>query len=301
MDTQTGTSPRRNATAAVTVTPITPAVGAQITGVDLAAIDDAQFRTVRDAWHRHSALLFRDQRLSHDALMAFSGRLGALDEAPVNENGKKFVDGYPYIYVVSNIKGPDGAPIGSLGAGEADWHTDMSYLPEPPDASMLYAVEIPPAGGDTWVCSMIAACAALPAPLRTAVLGKSIKHDGTYNSAGYLRAGLTDSSDPVTSVGTPHPILCVHPPSGRETLYLGRRRNAYVPGMPLAASEALLDELWAHATQPQFCYAHRWRVGDVLLWDNRTTVHRREPFDPEARRLMYRTQIKGSGAPARAA
>ncbi len=142
---------------------------------------------------------------------------------------------------------------------------------------MLYAVEIPPTGGDTWLCGMIAACAALPLAAAPGRDQRSIKHDGTYNSGGYLRAGLTDSDDPVTSVGTPHPIICLHPPSGRQTLYLGRRRNAYVVGMPRDESEALLDELWAHAARPEHAFAHRWRVGDVLMWDNRTTMHRRDP------------------------
>ena len=287
-------------TGPVTVERLSEAVGAAVGGVDLARLSDAQFDEIERAWCRHSALLFRNQNLDHDDLVAFSRRFGELDPPPVNENGKKFVEGYPDIYVVSNIIGPDGTPIGSLGAGEAVWHTDMSYLPAPPDASLLYAVEIPPAGGDTWLCGLIAACRTLPERLRRAVAGRSIKHDGTYNSGGYLRAGLTDSSDPVRSVGTPHPIVCLHPPSGMQTLYLGRRRNAYVLGLPLDESEALLDELWAHATRPEHSFAHRWQIGDVLMWDNRTTLHRRDPFDASARRLMYRTQIKGRAAPQRA-
>src|SRR3954454_16571320 len=181
---------------ALEVRPLTAAVGAEIRGVDLARVSEAQFVEIERAWIDHSALLFRGQQLDHDALIAFSRRFGELDPPPVNENGKKFVDGYPDIYVVSNIIGADGTPIGSLGAGEAVWHTDMSYLQAPPDASLLYAVEIPPAGGDTWLCGMIAACESLPRALRDAVKGRSIKHDGTYNSGGYLRAGLTDSDDP---------------------------------------------------------------------------------------------------------
>ncbi len=289
-----------NRPGAFEVRALTRAVGAEILGVDLAHVTDAQFAAIERAWIDRSALLFRGQHLEHDALLDFSRRFGELDPPPVNENGKKFVEGYPEIYVVSNIIGTDGTPIGSLGAGEAVWHTDMSYLPEPPDASLLYAVEIPPAGGDTWLCGMIAACASLPQALREAVAGRSIKHDGTYNSGGYLRSGLAESSDPVNSVGTPHPIICVHPPSGKHTLYLGRRRNAYVVDMPLDESEALLDELWAHAARPEHAYAHRWQIGDVLMWDNRTTMHRRDPFDSAARRLMYRTQIKGKATPLRA-
>lgn len=283
--------------AAPQVRPLSDAVGAEIVGVDLAALSDAGFAFIMQAWDTHSALLFRDQHLSHDALVAFSRRFGGLDLAPIQENGRTAVPGYPEIYVVSNILGPDGKPIGSLGAGEAVWHTDMSYLENPPDASMLYALEVPPTGGDTWVCGMNVACASLPAALRKAVAGRSIKHDGTYNSGGYLRAGVTANDDPVTSIGVVHPIICAHPRTGTPTLYLGRRKNAYVVGLPLDESESLLDALWEHATRPEHLYVHRWRVGDLLLWDNRSTMHRRDPFDAGSRRLMLRTQIKGKEAP----
>ena len=283
--------------APVSVRKICPAVGAEVSGVNLADLDDAGFAAIEKAWYAHSALLIRGQSLSDADLIAFSRRFGDLDPPPVNESGKTFVEGYPEIYVVSNVKGADGVPIGSLGDGEATWHTDMSYLPEPPDASLLYSLEIPPTGGDTWLCGMDAAAASLPADLRRRVAGLSIKHDGTYNSGGYLRKGLTASDDPRTSTGTPHPILCVHPVTGKTTLYLGRRRNAYVMGLPLEASEALLDALWVHAAHREHSFAHQWRVGDVLMWDNRCTMHRRDAFDASARRIMHRTQIKGKLKP----
>jgi len=279
------------------VHPITEVVGAEVTGVDLAQVTDEAFGDIQRAWLAHSALLFRDQVLSDADLVAFSRRFGTLDQAPMNENGRMTAAEFPEIYVVSNIKGPDGKPIGSLGAGEAVWHTDMSYLPVPPDASLLYSKEVPPEGGDTWVVSMEAVLAALPTDLRAAIVGRSIQHDGTYNSAGYLREGLRASDNPMDSVGTPHPIVCTHPETGRPTLYLGRRRNAYVIGLSVAESEILLDRLWAVIDQPELSFAHRWRVGDVLMWDNRSTMHRREPFDPESRRLMHRTQIGGKVAP----
>lgn len=286
--------------AGVEVRPLSDAVGAEVRGVDLGRLDEHTFDLIIEAWDVHSALLFRGQSLSEADLVAFSRRFGELDLPPVMENGRTAVPGYPEIYVVSNILDADGKPIGSLGAGEAVWHTDMSYLAVPPDASMLYALEVPESGGDTWLAGMHAAYLALPPDLRRAVEGRSIKHDGTYNSGGYLRAGVTPTDDPVTSVGTPHPIVCNHPRTGHPALYLGRRRNAYVMGLPLSESEALLDALWAHATRPEFSFAHRWRVGDLLLWDNRATLHRRDPFDPASRRLMYRTQISGSTAPRKA-
>lgn len=284
----------------IEIRPIVPAVGAEILNVDIANLSDAQFEAIYAAWMRYSAIMVRGQNLTDEDLIRFSKRIGELDPPPVNENGKTFVDGYPEIYVVSNVKGSDGVPIGSLGAGEAVWHTDMSYLSEPPDASLLYSLEVPPSGGNTWICGMNAAFRAMPPDLLNKVKDLSIKHDGTYNSGGYLRKGLSDSCDPMTSVGTPHPIICEHPLNGEPTLYLGRRRNAYIMGLPLAESEALLDVLWAHATQEQFCFAHQWKVGDLLMWDNRSTMHRRDPFDDSSRRVMHRTQIKGQVVPKRA-
>jgi taurine dioxygenase len=191
-----------------------------------------------------------------------------------------------------------GAPIGALGAGEAVWHTDMSYLQEPPDASMLYSLEIPAEGGDTCFASMKLALAKMPHALRQRLLDLEIKHDGTYDSGGNLRKGLAASNDPRRSVGTPHPIVIEHPVSGEAALYLGRRRNAYIVGLELDESERLLDEIWSFVETA--VYRHRWALGDLVLWDNRTTMHRRDAFDARARRVMHRTQIKGSAAPRRA-
>ena len=281
----------------IAVRPTGAGVGAEIAGLDLRSIDDSDFAAIRRAFVEHSVLLFRGQRLSDDDLVAFSRRFGALDQAPVQENGRRFVDGKPEIYIVSNVI-ENGVAIGSLGAGEAVWHTDMSYLADPPMASMLYALEIPPDGGNTDFCNMYSGYAALPEAVKRRVAGLKIKHDGTYNSGGYLRAGVTASDDPRTSPGAIHPLVCTHPESGRRCLYLGRRRNAYIVDLPLGESEALLDELWAYATRDEYTWYNTWRVGDVVLWDNRCTMHRRDPFDPAARRIMHRTQIKGTTRPA---
>ena len=282
----------------LTITKLTPAVGAEISNADLARLSDAEFTTIEQAWNRHSALLFRDQKLTDDDLLAFSRRFGELDPPPVQEHGRQSPEGYPEVYVVSNVLDDKGAPIGALGAGEAVWHTDMSYLALPPDASMLYALEIPPSGGDTWVLGMQAAWAALPAALKARLRDRRIKHDGTYNSGGYLRKGVTPSDDPHQAPGAWHPAVLRHPVTGAPSLYLGRRRNSYVEGLAPAESEALLDALWAHIEHPDFRYQHRWRVGDLLLWDNRSTMHRRDPFDNKTRRVMHRTQIKGKAAPS---
>jgi alpha-ketoglutarate-dependent taurine dioxygenase len=267
------------------------ALGAEVYGVDLRAIDDEIFARIHRAWLDHQVLLFRDQALTDEHLIAFSRRFGDLDEAPVQESGQRFVEGHPEIYVVSNVV-QDGVPIGSLGSGEAVWHTDMSYLPRPPKASVLYALEVPPSGGDTSFCSMYAAWDELPEALRRRADGLRVKHDGTYNSGGYVRQGVMPTDDPRTSPGTLHPLVYVHPESGRRALYLGRRRNAYLEGLPLDESDALLDEIWAEATREPLTWRHQWRVGDLVLWDNRCTMHRRDAFDPVSRRVMHRTQIK---------
>src|SRR5258708_4114524 len=272
------------------------ALGAEIRGVDLKDLDQSQFAALKRAWHDHQVILVRGQTLSDHDLIAFSRRFGDLDWAPVQETGRRFVEGLPEIYIVSNVT-VNGQPIGSLGAGEAVWHTDMSYLDVPPMASMLYALEVPPTGGNTSFCSMYAVYQALPDKLKRRIANLKIKHDGTYNSGGYLRQGVTATDDPRTSPGAIHPLVCTHPDTGRRMLYLGRRRNAYLMGLELADSEALLDELWDYVARPQFAWEHVWRVGDLVLWDNRCTMHRRDPFDASARRIMHRTQIKGSAAP----
>ena len=271
-------------------------LGAEIRDANLRMLDDATFKAIRQAWLDNLVLLFRGQQLSDAELIAFSRRFGDLDLAPVQETGRRFVDGLPELYVVSNVL-KDGEPIGSLGAGEAVWHTDMSYLPRPPKASMLYALEIPPVGGDTEFINMYAVYDELPDRLRQGLAGFRIKHDGTYNSGGYVRQGVAPSDDPRLSPGAYHPLVCTHPETGRRMLYLGRRRNAYIEGLDLAASEALLDELWAYTDDPELTWRNAWQVGDLVLWDNRCTMHRRDAFDPAARRVMHRTQIKSSVAP----
>jgi alpha-ketoglutarate-dependent taurine dioxygenase len=272
--------------------------GAEVKGVDLAHATRAEIEGMKKAWYRHDVLLFRNQRLTDEHLLSFSRHFGTLDATPNQGAGRKSPPGYPEVYIVSNVRDEKGEPIGALGDGEAAWHTDMSYAVRPPDASILYSLEIPPRGGDTWFSSMKAALAKMPDRLVERIRGLDIKHDGTYDSGGYVRKGLAPSTDPRSSVGTPHPIVIEHPISGERALYLGRRRNAYIVGFELAESERLLDEIWSYVETA--LYRHQWAPGDLLLWDNRTTMHRRDAFDPKGRRVMHRTQIKGSHAPRRA-
>jgi taurine dioxygenase len=281
-----------NETIEAGVIPTGAALGAEIRGIDVRAINERTFTAIRDAWLVHQVLLFRDQRLTDDDLIIFSRRFGDLDHAPVQENGRRFVEGHPELYVVSNVV-ENGVAIGSLGSGEAVWHTDMSYLADPPKASVLYAIEVPGSGGDTGFCTMYGTWESLPNGLQERVIGLRIKHDATYNSGGYVREGVTPSDDPRTSPGVFHPLVCVHPETGRRLLYLGRRRNAYLEGLSLDESEMLLDAMWAYATDSALTWYQHWKAGDLVIWDNRCTMHRRDAFDPTSRRIMHRTQIKG--------
>jgi taurine dioxygenase len=279
------------------VVPTDGRLGAEIRGVDLRRLGDDVFAAIHRAWLDHLVLLFRGQELTDAELIAFSRRFGELDLAPIQEAGRRFVEGMPELYVVSNVL-KDGEPIGSLGYGEAVWHTDMSYLPDPPMASILYALEIPPTGGNTEFVNMYSVYEALPADLQRRIAGLRVKHDGTYNSGGYVRQGVTPTDDPRESPGVFHPLVCTHPETRRRLLYLGRRRNAYIEGFDSSESEALLDALWAYTDRAEFAWHTVWQVGDLVLWDNRCTMHRRDSFDPAARRVMHRTQIKGQTRPS---
>jgi len=283
--------------ARITAVPSGAALAAEVGGVDLRNVTDQDFATIHRLWIEHLVLLFRGQTLDDDQLIAFSRQFGELDWAPVQETGRRFVEGRPELYVISNVV-ENGEPIGSLGAGEAVWHTDMSYIEQPPKASILYALEVPPSGGDTGFVNMYLGYEAMPPALKRRLEGLKIKHDGTYNSGGYVRQGIEATDDPMRSSGMIHPLVCTHPESGRRVLYLGRRRNAYIVGLPLSESEALLDEIWSYAARDEYTWYNQWRVGDLVLWDNRCTMHRRDAFDDKTRRIMHRTQIKGETKPA---
>lgn len=277
----------------VSVIPSGKALAADVRGVDLSKeLDDATFKVILDAWSQHLVLRFRGQRLTDPQLERFSARFGVLDRAPEYSPETEANVQSPFVTIISNVM-QNGKPIGDLGNAEALWHTDMSYNEIPPMASALYALEIPPTGGETGFCNMYSAYETMPAALKERIEGLHCKHDSSRNSAGGLRRGQPEVTTPRDAPGAVHPIVRTHPVTGRDALFLGRRRNAYIPELEPEESEALLDQLWAYATKPEFTWYQEWQLGDLILWDNRCVMHRRNSFDATARRIMHRTQLAG--------
>ncbi len=285
----------------MTVTPETPQIrptgamlGAEITGLDLSQPLTAEvIQMVQRAWDDHLVLLFRDQGLDESGLLQFARQFGELDLPGPNPYGRTLLPDFPELNVVSNVLDEAGQPIGNLGDGELVWHADMTYQDVPPKGAVLSAVEVPTDEGDTYFANMIAACAALPDPLREAIEGKHAVHDAAHNSAGLLRKGYEELTDVTLTPGPHHPLVHRDARTGRQALFLGRRPHAYIPGLSVAESESLLDQIWAHASRPEFAWRHRWRPGDVLMWQNLWVLHRRDAFDPARRRILLRAQIRG--------
>ena len=280
----------------INIIPTGASLGAEVRGLDLSRPLEPEVRDeVVAEWHRHQVLLFRDQDLDDEALIAFTGTIGEIQEAPdsdVTGGFGSYTDVPPAITIISNIE-KNGKQIGSLGHAEAGWHTDMSFIETPPTGSVLYALQVPTTGGNTGFCNMYAGYEALDADIKGRIDGRRAIHDFTYTSAGVARVGHEEVTDVRETPGARHPLVRTHPETGRKCLFLGRRINGYILDLPVPESEALLDLLWAESTRPEFTWEHAWREGDVVMWDNRCVMHRRSAFDPADIRRMHRTQIKG--------
>lgn len=282
-----------NETVNISVRALGDSLGGEVLDLDISQpLSQETVDTIRAAWLEHLVLVFRDQNLTDEQLTAFSRRFGDLDMVPGWEPFSP--EGQPEVLIISNVR-ENGTTIGVLGDGEAAWHTDMAYIDEPPTASLLYSLEIPDSGGDTSFMNMYAALDTLPDDLRRAIDGKILNHDSSHDSGGNLRPNHSMFDDVTRAPGARHPLVRSHPETGRAALFLGRRLHGWVVGDEMETSDKLLDALWAHCTRGDFIYRHKWRKGDLLMWDNRVTMHRREPFDASARRVMHRTQLKGMG------
>jgi taurine dioxygenase len=261
-------------------------LAADVHGVDLSRpVDDATFARILEAWNEHLVLRFSGQRLDDPTLMKFSARFGDLDRVPIAAAGLDRAN--------SGVVPEAVDWVGVIASYELVWHTDMSYNPLPPRASLLYALEVPPDGGNTGFLNMYTAYETLPDDLKRAIEGRSCIHDSSRNSAGELRKGFQSTPDVRRTPGAVHPLVRLHPVTRRKALFLGRRPGAYIHGLSVEDSESLLDAVWAHATQPRFAWYQKWRAGDLVMWDNRCVMHRRDAFDESLRRVMHRTQIVG--------
>ena len=292
----------------IKIIPTGGALGAEVRGVELHGnITPDKVEALKQAWYDHLVLLFRKQQLNDNDLLRVSSIFGHLQvggairyfrEGGLKE-GKGLLSQHNEITVISNLD-DRGNPVrvnAGLGSNEVIWHSDNSYVETPPAGSMLYAIQIPEnGGGDTSYANQYLAYETLPDIMRIAIEGKQQRHDASRNSAGVLRPTANLPKTPEEVEGPVHPLVRVHPETGRKALYLGRRRNwpsNYILDMPNKRSEALLDRLWRHATKPDFVWTHQWRPGDVLLWDNRCVMHYRTEVDHTRPRVLHRTQIQG--------
>jgi taurine dioxygenase len=275
---------------ALALRPLHAAIGAEVLGVDLAApIDRHTFEQVLNAFHRHLVLLFRGQRLDGEQHIAFSRRFGELE---IHVLSQYHDAAHPEIYVISNV-GADGKPRGvHPDKGTMTWHTDTSFTRTPCLATILYGKEVAREGGDTLFANMQAAYDALAPEMKQRLQGMRAVHDLAESRRKSEDAPLTPEQQRAAP-SVDHPIVRTHPVTGRKGLYLGSHAH-WIKDCPQADGEALLAELMRHATRPDFVYQHRWRQGDLVMWDNRATVHRATSYDTgRERRVVQRTVIKG--------
>ena len=270
---------------------------AEVMDVDLGRISDSEFQVLYKAWLEFGVPRIRGQSLNDGELQRFSNRFGPLEEIPygkISEEEKQKIKNR-YVTVISNIE-VDGKPIGGLGNKEATWHSDMTYIEDPPPASILMSLEVPELGGDTHFSDQKAAYLSLPNELVSRIENLSIKHNAAHTSVGDLRRGFDPIKDPREAPGAIHPIVRTHDETQEKMLYLGRRELAYVVGFALEESEQLLNEVWRYAAMSENVWTQQWEIGDVIIWDNRRVLHRRDGFDQSQRRLMKRCQVMSSAA-----
>jgi len=275
----------------ITVRKLSEHVGIEIEGVDLSRpLPDHTLRDIKEAWERHGVAVFRDQELSPTAHRDFSAHFGPLVGHVLNRFN---MSDCPEVTIISNIVNEKGEKIGADRAGMI-WHSDMSFVKRPSMGSLLYCVECPPVGADTQFASMFAAYDALAETDRRHLSTLQAVHDYPWHYRTYLqhRTQLTPDEEAKTPP-VRHPVIRTHPSVGRHAMYVGEGLTRTIDGMSEEDGRRLVVELSDFATQPEFVYSHKWRPGDLVFWDNRSTMHRATEFDDRYRRLMRRTTILG--------
>ena len=269
---------------------------AQVHGVDLAEVQDADvIAALREGLNRHGILVFREQSLSNAEHVRFSQQFGPSEIHTVKQY---LLPDFPEIIALAN-RGEEGTkPIAN---GGAYWHSDITYKVRPPMASLLYALEIPPEGGDTLYCDMVSSYRTLDAGMRARIDGLNAVHGYLERflasrriDDSFAQAEFTLSEEQKAQLAeVTHPVVRTHPESGRRALFVNEGFTLRIDGMSDTQSAALLNELYAHATQPRHIYRHQWRVGDVVFWDNRVTMHKATYYDRRHARRMHRTTVQG--------
>ncbi len=276
----------------ITIEKVSPAVGAEIKGLDLSRPLDAEVvEQIRVAWCEHIVLLFRDQDLTVEQQVRFAtcfGELGKRSRAPKD---KKPGDGdyRDSVMLVTNIVDEDGKPIGSFGGGEMWFHADTCYYPVPNKMTMLYAMELPSRGGNTRVNNMYRAYDNVPKALKDRLEGHTVLqiHD-------YKRTERIDPDGDIEGMLHYHqPIFVTNPETNKRALYVNRLMSAKIDGFPREESDTILEQLFTIAEDPALFYEHEWRIGDLLMWDNRCSMHARTEFPEDERRLLRRCTVKG--------
>jgi taurine dioxygenase len=265
-----------------------PTLAREVVGLRLwERLDDATVAELRTLYAQYGVLVFRRQALSEAELAAFCALFGPLERTVRSDWASPAT---PEVTVLSNLKDGLGRPIGGLGDGELQWHSDQSYMLNPATGAALYALELPTEGGATFWVDLRAAYAGLPRQLRARITGKRGIFDYTKRLAGYGREADQQISEEAKRQTPPvtHALVRAHPETGNRSLYLDSTTTVGIDYMDTASGLALLDEVYESATRDEFVYAHQWQVGDLVVWDNGFTMHRRTPFDPGARRLMKR-------------
>jgi len=269
---------------AFNVREVGPGFAAEITGIDLSsALTDAEIERLRSVWMDEKVVILPDQSLEDDDLIAFTKRMGPLF---VHVRSMFHSKTHPEIMIVSNLK-EEGRALGALGDGDLGWHTDQCYTARPCWATLLYGIEVPQDGGNTMFADLCAAYDALPEELRAEVEGRRVVYSVEAETVS-KKAPLSTEQRARTPDVT-QPLVRTHPYLGRKALYVSPNHYVRIEGMPQDESDDLFQRLADWIGQARFVYSHKWRVGDVVLWDNTSVVHRRDAFPPTQRRYLKRT------------
>ena len=271
------------------------ALGADVLDVNLESPSPRDIAVILEALRERLVIRLRGYSLDDVAFTRLAERFGQLEGSPdFSKSRAVYVPESPKMTVVSNVT-EDGKPVGDHGDGEVNWHTDQGFVERPSGYTFLLAREVPAAGGNTSFANMYNAYERLSDEVKRRISRLKLKHQESHTAQGIPRPGYRDinTSDPRELPGPQHPLVRTHPESQRKALYLGRRFGAYIPGLPLAESEAMLELLWSSAGRAEDVWTQEWQVGDLIIWDNRCTMHRRDAFVGLGRRRMHRLTTLG--------